>query len=144
MDHDEIYEDTWEYKEWLPVPKNDVLSTACSYVRYSKDIEELTWFGKTNSITSPILANKFFLSFRDDKEEPIYTFNDEYMRYFVRQSIEGGRCGSFNQYYKSIISDEVFKNISNELGIIGNLRKILDKNFEITNKDNKRRIWFTI
>ena len=33
MDHDEIYEDTWEDKEneWLPYLKNDVLSTAFSY-----------------------------------------------------------------------------------------------------------------
>ena len=30
LEHDEIYEDTWENKEneWLPDHKNDVLSTA--------------------------------------------------------------------------------------------------------------------
>ena len=35
MDHDEIYEDTWEEKEhqWLPYLKIEVLSTAFSYAR---------------------------------------------------------------------------------------------------------------
>ena len=35
MDHDEIYENTWEKKkhEWLPYLKNDALSVAFSYAR---------------------------------------------------------------------------------------------------------------
>ena len=43
---DEIYEDTWEDKEHerLSYLKNDVLSTAFSYARYSKGMEELTSF----------------------------------------------------------------------------------------------------
>ena len=37
MEHDEFYEDTWEEKEneWLPYVKNDVLSTAFCYNRYT-------------------------------------------------------------------------------------------------------------
>ena len=47
LEHDEIFEDNWEEKEnqWLPYLKNDVLSTAFSYARYSKGMEELTGFG---------------------------------------------------------------------------------------------------
>ena len=35
MNHDEIYEDTWEVKEhkWLRCLKNDVVSTAFCYAR---------------------------------------------------------------------------------------------------------------
>ena len=97
MDHDEHYEDTWEDKEheWLPYLKNYVLSTAFSYARYAKCMEELTGFGMKNSVTSPILANKYFNSLRDGNDEPIYTFTDPFIRHFVRQSIKRGRCGAF-------------------------------------------------
>ena len=42
LEHDEMYEDTWEQmkKEWLPYPKNNVLSTVSSYARYAKGMEE--------------------------------------------------------------------------------------------------------
>ena len=75
LEHDEIFEDNWEEKEkeWLPYLKNDVLSTAFSYARYSKRMEELTGFGMKNSLTLPSLANKDFNSLRDENDEPIYT-----------------------------------------------------------------------
>ena len=122
LEHDEIFEDNWEEteNEWLPSLKNDVLSTAFSYARYSKRMEELTGFGMKNRLTLPSLANKFLNSLREENEEPIYTYNDEFMRHFVRQSIKGGRCSALNQYYKSNISQEVFNIISKELNVNGN------------------------
>ena len=51
------------------------------------------------------------------------------MRYFVRQSIKGGRCSALNQYYKSNNSQEVFNIISKELNINSN-----DNVCEIINK----------
>ena len=73
MDHDEIYEETWEDREneWLPYLKNDVSSTAFFYTRYSKGMEELTGFVMGNSITLPSLANKFFKSLRDKNDDSI-------------------------------------------------------------------------
>ena len=64
LEHDEIFEDKWEKKEneWLPYLKNDVLSTAFSYARYSKGMEEITGFGMKNSLTLPVLVNKYFNS----------------------------------------------------------------------------------
>ena len=59
------------------------------------------------------------------------------MKHFVRQNIKGDRCGSFNQYYKSTISDEVFNFNSKELGVNGNVCETLDKYFEYTNKHRK-------
>ena len=99
LEHDEIFEDIWEEKEneWLLYLKNDVLSTAFSFARYSKGMEELTGFGMKNSLTLPSLAIKFFNSLREENDEPIYTYNDEFMRHFVRQSIKGGRCSALNQ-----------------------------------------------
>ena len=100
-------------------------------------MEELTGFGMKNSLTLPSLANKYFNSLRDESDEPIYTYNDEFMRYFVRQSIKGGRCSALNQYYKSNISQEVFNIISKELNIddINDIVcEIIDKYFEYTNE----------
>ena len=74
LEHDEIFEDNWEEKnEWLLYLKNDVLSTAFRYARFSKGMEELTRFGVKNSLTLPSLANKYFNSLRDENDEPIYT-----------------------------------------------------------------------
>ena len=52
---------------------------------------------------------------RDENDEPIYTYIDKYKRWFVRQSIKGGRVCSFNQYYRSKICDDVLKILSEEL-----------------------------
>ena len=121
MDLDEINKDAWEDKEhdWLLYLKNDVLSTAFSYARFARGMQELTGCCLRISITLPSLANKYFNRLRDESVEPIYTYNDDYMRYFVRQSIKGGRCAALNQYYESAISDEVFNIISKELDING-------------------------
>ena len=142
LEHDEIFEDNWEEKEneWLPYLKNDLLSTAFSYARYSKGMEELTEFGMKNSLTLPSLANKYFNSLREENDEPIYNYNDEYMRHFVRQSIKGGRCSAVNQYYKSNISKEVFNIISKEINIDDvndNVCEIIAKHFEYTNEKRK-------
>ena len=41
LEHDEFYENTWEARdnEWLPFVKNDVLSTAFCYARYTMSME---------------------------------------------------------------------------------------------------------
>ena len=74
---------------------------------------------------------------RDENDEPIFTYNDEYLRDFVRQSIKGGRCSDLIQYYESSISDEVFNIISKELDINGKVCEILERCFEYTNKHRK-------
>ena len=90
-----------------------------------------------NSLTLPSLTNKYYISLRDESDEPIYTYKDEIMRHFVRQSIKGGRCSALYQYYKTTISDEVFYIISKELIVNGNVCEVIDKHFENTNKQRK-------
>ena len=90
-----------------------------------------------NSLTLLSSANKYFSSLRDENDKPIYTYNDEFMRHFVRQSIKGVSCSALNQYYKSTISDEVFIIISKELNVNGNVCELIDKYFEYTNKHTK-------
>ena len=142
LEHDEIYEDTWGAREneWLPYVKNDVLSTAFCYARYTMGMEELTGFRMKTSVTLPALANKYFNSLRDENNEPIYTYTDPFMRNFVRKAIKGGRCNAFNQHYKSEISDEVFNIISKELIVNrdSNEYEILEKYFEFLNENEKQ------
>ena len=57
-------------------------------------MEKLTGFGMENSLTFPSLANKYFNSLRDENDEAVYTYNEELMNHFVRQSIKGGRCSA--------------------------------------------------
>ena len=120
---DEFYEVTWEEKEneWLPYVKNDVLSTAFCFARYTIGMEELTGFCMENSLTLPSLANKQFNSLRDENDEPIYTYTDPFMRNFVRQSTKGGKYNAFIQHYKTEISEEVFNKFSKELNVNGNI-----------------------
>ena len=115
-----------------------MLSTAFCYARYTMGMEELTNFGMKNSLTLPSLANKYFRSLGDEKDEPIYTYTDPFMRNFVRQSIKGGRCKAFNQHYKSEISEEVFNVFSKELDISGNKGEISEKYSKFLNKDEKQ------
>ena len=90
-----------------------------------------------DSLTLPSLANDYFNSLRDQIDESICTYNDEYMRYFVRKSIKGGRCSASKQFFKSIFSDEVFNILSKDLDINGNICEILDEFFEFINKHRK-------
>ena len=94
-------------------------------------MEELTGFGMKNSLTLPSLANIYLNSLRDESDEPIYSYNDELIRQFVKQSIKGGRCSALNQCYKSNISDKVFNIISKELkiNVNANVCEILEKHF---------------
>ena len=99
MEHDEVYEDTWEAREreWLTYVETDDLSTAFCYARYTMGMEELNGFGMKSSLTLPSLANKYFNGLRDENDEPIYTYTNPFMKHFVRQSIKGGRCNAFIQ-----------------------------------------------
>ena len=71
IDHDEIMKTHGKGKnEWLPYLKNDVLSTALCYSRFSKAMEELTGFGLKNSLLLPSIANTYFNCLRDEHDEP--------------------------------------------------------------------------
>ena len=60
-------------------------------------MEELTEFGTKDSLVLPSLANRYFNSLRDENDKAIYTYNDEFMRYFVRQSLKAGRHAALKQ-----------------------------------------------
>ena len=58
---------------------------------------EITGFGMKDCLSLPGLWWKNFNSIRREQDEPIYIYNDINMRWFVKQSIKGGRVCVFNQ-----------------------------------------------
>ena len=136
MNHNDIDANNWRDKkdEWLPYVKNDVLCTAYSYARYIKAMEEITGFSMKDCLSLPGLGWKYFNSLRTEEDEPIYTYNDKYTRWFVRQSIKGGRVCAFNQYYKSKHCDDILKIINKELVVRGTVYDTIEAYMEYKNK----------
>ena len=68
-------------------------------------------FGIEGCLTEASLGWKCFGTYNKDRE--FYTFNDKYVRDFIRKSIEGGRVGAFNRYFESKQCEEILTNIKN-------------------------------
>ena len=139
LEHDEIFEDTWEAREneRLPHVQNDVLSIAFINARYTMEMEEVTNFGLKNSLTLPSLAIKYFSCLKDENDELISTYTDLFMRNFLRDWIKGVKCNACNQYHKSETSDEVFNNIPRELNVNGNICNLLERYFVFSHQYEK-------
>ena len=51
-------------------------------------MEDITGLSMKDCLSLPRLGWKYFNSLRTEEDEPIYTYNDKYMRWFVLQSIK--------------------------------------------------------
>ena len=100
-------------------------------------MEEITGFSMKDCLSLPGRGLKYFNSLRTDQDEPIYTYNDKYMRWFVRQAAYGGRVCSFNQYYQSKSCDDILKTISKKLCVKGNDYDIIEAYMEYKTKQIK-------
>ena len=60
-------------------------------------MEKITAFGMKDCLSLPVLGWKNFNSLRTEGDEPKYLYNDKYKRFFLRQSMKGGRVCSFNE-----------------------------------------------
>ena len=89
-------------------------------------MEDTTGFSMKDCLSLPGLGWNYFNSLRTEKDEPFYIYNDKYMRWFVSQSIKGGRVWAFHQYYKSNLCDDILKIISEELNVKGNIYDIIE------------------
>ena len=135
MNHDGIDENNWkdEKDDWLPYVKNisnhssDVLCTAYSYAIYIEAMEEITGFSMKDCLSLPGLGWQSFNSLRTEEDEPVYTYDDKYMRCFVRQGIKGEQVCAFNQYFESKICNDILKIISKELCVKGNTYEIIEE-----------------
>ena len=97
-------------------------------------MEEITRFGRKDCLSLPGLGWRYFNSLSIEEDEPIYTYNDNYMIWPIRHSIEGGRVCAFKYYYKSKICDDLLKIVSEELNMKGNIYDILEAYLKYKNK----------
>ena len=139
MNHDDIDANNYKDKKdiWLPYVKNDDLCTTYSYARYIEAMKGITEFSMKDCLFLPSLGWRYFNSLRTEENEPIYTYNDNYMRWFVRQSIKGGRVCAFNQYYKSKHCNDILKIINIELAVKGTVYDTIEAYMEYKNKHFK-------
>ena len=100
-------------------------------------MEEITGFSMKDCLSLPGLGLKYFNSLQTEEDEPIYTCDDKYMRWFVRQAAYGGRVCAFNQYHKSKSCVDILKIISIELCLKGNDYDIIEAYMKYKNKHFK-------
>ena len=96
---------------WEPYLISDVLCLAFIYARHSMEMQKMSGFGIKDCLTEANLGWKCFGTNNKDRE--FYTFNDKYVRNFIRKSIKGGRVGAFNRYFESNQCEEIQNTIKN-------------------------------
>ena len=96
-------------------------------------MEDITGFGMKDCLSLLSLGWKYFTSLRTEEDEPIYTYNDKYLEWLVRQSIKRGRVCAFNQYFKFKFCEDILKIISEELNVKGNIYDIFEGHLEYKN-----------
>ena len=88
-------------------------------VDFVKLCKKLLDFLMKDCLAAPGLGWKYFNSMRDEKDEPVCTFNGIYMRLFARLNIKEGCVCAFNQYYESNTCGDILKILSPELEFEG-------------------------
>ena len=117
---------------WEPYLISDVLCLAFIYARHSMEMQKMSGFGIKDCLTEASLRWKCFGKYNKFKE--FYTFNDKYVRSFIRNSLKGGKCGAFNKYFESNQFDEIMSTIKKHLKINDNeIANIIDESLKYIN-----------
>ena len=101
-------------------------------VKLCKVLLDLVW--KIVCNYQPRLGWKNYNSLGTEEDKPIPTYIDKNMRWFVRQSIKGGRVCAFIQYYISEICDYILKCKSEEWNEKGIVYDIVEAHLDYKNK----------
>ena len=111
---------------WEPYLISDVLCLAFIYARHSMEMQKMTGFGIKDCLTEASLGWKCFGTYNKNRE--FYTFNNKYVRDFIRKSIKGGRVAAFNRYFESNQCEEILNTIKKHLKIDDDeISNIIDK-----------------
>ena len=111
---------------WEPYLISDVLCLAFIYATHSMEMQKMSGFGIKDCLTEASLGWKCFGKYNKDKE--FYTFNDKYVRNFIRKSIKSGRVAALNRYFESNQCEEILNIIKKHLKINDNdISNIIDK-----------------
>ena len=133
--------------EWLDYVKNNVLCTVLSKSGFSKAMEGITGFGMKDCVSLPKLGWKNFKSLRKDEDEVIYTYDDNYMKRFLRQNIKGGRVCSYIQFFNWKLCDKILNCVSEDLKVNGIVYEfiakyvIYEKKYSKVSWNNLKTFW---
>ena len=117
---------------WEPYLISDVLCLAFIYARHSMEMQKMTGFGIKDCLTEASLGWKCFGTYNKNRE--FYTFNNKYVRDFIRRSIKGGRVAALNRYFESNQCEEILNTIKKHLKIDDNeISNIIDKYLKYIN-----------
>ena len=117
---------------WEPYLISDVLCLAFKDARHSMEMQKMSGFGIKDCLTEASLGWKCFGTYNKDRE--FYTFNNKYVRDFIRESIKGGRCGAFFRYFESNQCENFLNTIKKPLKINDNeISNLIDKYLKYIN-----------
>ncbi|ESO97167.1 hypothetical protein LOTGIDRAFT_174553 [Lottia gigantea] len=125
-------EDNWESLrlEWEPYAKRDTLCLGACLIKYNKVMKEVVFQNVSNNLTAPSLSLKgwyYLYHYRKEmveeewyestrmvpkhteKEnvEKVYSHTHPFIRYFIRQSIKGGRVSANRKSFETNKMDEI-------------------------------------
>ena len=78
---------------------------ALKYGRHSMEMQHMCEFGIKNCLTEASLGWKCVGKY--NKNRDIYTFNDKFVRDFLRKSIKQGKLSAFKRYFGSNQCEEI-------------------------------------
>ena len=106
------------------------------------EMQKMSGFGIKDCLTEASLGWKCFGTYNKDRE--FYTFNDKYVRDFIRKSIKGGRVAALNRYFESNQCYEILNIIKKHLKINDNeISNIIDNYLKyINNKRDEYKLEF--
>ena len=103
---------------WEPYLQTDVFSLAVIYARHALQVQKMTKSGIKEALTEASLGRKCMGV--DNNEREFYTFKNEYVRYVIPKSIEGGKVCAFNSYFELKQFDKMILTIKKQLNIHDN------------------------
>ncbi|ESO90495.1 hypothetical protein LOTGIDRAFT_164078 [Lottia gigantea] len=124
--------DNWESlrHEWEPYAKRDTLCLGACLIKYNQAMKETVFQNVSNNLTAPSLSLKgWYYLYHYDKEmveeewyettrmvpkhiekekiEKVYSHTHPFIRYFIRQSIKGGRVSANRKSFETNKMDEI-------------------------------------
>ena len=75
--------------------------------------QNMSGFDIKDCLTEASLGWKCFGKYNKDRK--FYTFNDKYVRDFVRKSIKGGKVAVLNRYFESKLCEEILNKFRKHL-----------------------------
>ncbi|ESO94751.1 hypothetical protein LOTGIDRAFT_160993 [Lottia gigantea] len=125
-------EDNWESlrHKWEPYAKRDTLCLGACLIKYNKVMKEVVFQNISNNLTAPSLSFKgWYYLYHYNKEmveeewyestrmvpkhtekenvEKVYSHTHPFIRYFIRQSIKGGRVSANRKSFETNKMDEI-------------------------------------